>query len=296
MYSRDTGAGPSAGDRDRRMEPRVIAERPTPREFDAFLRRLLEETGFSWAGYRKVRRRLRPRILNRAGALELESPEAYLARVRDDPAERAHLRALLAVTISRFFRDRETWSHLARRGFPLLDDLRANSPGRPALRALSLGCACGEEPYTLRMLWDEERPRARLEVLGVDILEKCLDRARRGSYPPSALRDLPERFRERHFERSPEGWRLRPDLRDGVRFHLLDLLGPTPWPGGAALILARYGPFTYLEDAGRAEVLDRVRRSLLRGGLLVLGARDSLPPGAGDFEDLGGGILRWTDD
>ena len=68
----------------------------------------------------------------------------------------------------------------------------AEAAGRRTLRAWSAGCASGEEPYTLRLLWNftlaRRFPALRLEVVATDTNEHLLDRARR---QPAATRHRP---------------------------------------------------------------------------------------------------------
>ncbi|MGD8394449.1 MAG: DUF5615 family PIN-like protein, partial [Candidatus Eiseniibacteriota bacterium] len=93
---------------------------PAREAFDRQLRALFQAHGYSWRGYRKVRRRLRAPLAARAAALGLPGIDAYLARLASDPAERRRLDALVAIPVSRFFRDREDWRQLAREVFPSL--------------------------------------------------------------------------------------------------------------------------------------------------------------------------------
>ncbi|HVJ94837.1 MAG TPA: CheR family methyltransferase [Labilithrix sp.] len=76
----------------------------------------------------------------------------------------------------------------------------------------SAGCASGEEPYTLAILWHLELADRycdlELEVIATDFDAAVLERAARGSYEPSSLAELPEtwkgaRLRARRRARSP---------------------------------------------------------------------------------------------
>jgi chemotaxis protein methyltransferase CheR len=59
---------------------------------------------------------------------------------------------LCRISISRFHRDRGVFDHLRRVVLPELPR-RAWGRGEGAFRCWSAGCASGEEPYTLMILW-----------------------------------------------------------------------------------------------------------------------------------------------
>jgi chemotaxis protein methyltransferase CheR len=76
---------------------------------------------------------------------------------------------------------------------------------RRAARIWSAGCASGEEPYTLKIIWDREvAPSfsgAAVSIVATDVDEAVLARARRGCFEPTSLRELPAHFIEQAFDR-----------------------------------------------------------------------------------------------
>ncbi|MFH1279148.1 MAG: DUF5615 family PIN-like protein [Candidatus Eisenbacteria bacterium] len=273
---------------------RVVADeragvpRPIERaEFDRFLEDALPLLGFSWRGYRRVRFGLRTRIRRRMADLGIRTLDVYGDRVRRDREERRALRRLLRVTISRFFRDRALWLRFPAVLFPDLVLLAGDGPAR----IWSLGCASGEEPFTLRMVWDREGPAGgALEIMGGDISEDCLARAREGLYPESALHNTPPDYRERYFR--PEGglFRLDRHVTGSVRFERFDW-ADDDWPGPFHGIFARNGMFTYLDGPGRRRASGKIAASLLPGGFLWIGGNERLPEETG-WERTGAGLFR----
>lgn len=255
------------------------------REYDAFLQALFPMLGLSWRGYRRVRLGLRARIRRRMTERGDGTLGAYLVRVRGDREERRLLGAMLNVTISRFFRDRDAWLRLPWALFPELAALAAGG----AVRAWSLGCASGEEPYTLRMMWDVEGPpETPLDLLAGDISEACLARALGGLYPESAVHSMPARYRSRFFR--PDGGLFRLDIAvlRSVRFERFDWRSGE-WPGPFHLVLARNGPFTYLDEGGRCALLERIAAALVPGGFLWIGGNERLP---GVWDEAGPSLYR----
>ncbi len=257
--------------------------------FDDFLRELLSRLDLSWSGYRKPRRHLRSRLVARMAALGIESYAGYLDHVTAHPEEEIRLTEILGVTISRFFRDREDWFHLAETALPALAAL-----GRAA-RAASLGCASGEEPYTLRLLWNERWPAAGLDILAVDVREEVLERARTAAYPPASVHSVPADVLARRFapEATADGtvYRLAPALTAGVRFVRRDFMRE-PLPAPLDLILCRNVAFTYLGAARQRAMAERFAAALRPGGYLMIGGGERLPAATGGLERAGRCLYR----
>ncbi|MEQ8664910.1 MAG: CheR family methyltransferase [Rhodospirillales bacterium] len=95
------------------------------------------------------------------------------------------------------------------------------------LRIWSAGCACGAEPYSLNLLIRSESPHlsesGRLEILGTDISERNLSRARDGVFTAWELRGMSETYRNQAFEPVGKNWRLRDAFTSGVTFSPLNL-------------------------------------------------------------------------
>ncbi len=243
-------------------------------ELVSFLQRVLPGLRLRWEGFRKVRGQVRKRLARRLAALGLADLDAYERWLESHPDERAVLDELCRITISRFYRDRGVWDALATRVVPLL--LERDTP----LRAWSAGCASGEEPYTLALLWHLElaphHAGARLEVLGTDANPRLLERAARACYPRGALRELPAGWSERAFEPAGEELCLRAACRVGVRFEARDLRAAMP-DGPFQLILCRNLAFTYFAPELQREVLARLLSRLAADGCLVIGCHERVP-------------------
>ncbi len=241
----------------------------TSTEFETFLAEALPPLGLCPAACR--RRNIRRRIVRRMESAGIHEFPRYADLVRGDPAEREALRSLLVVTISRFFRNANVFRLLSREILP-----RMAAGGRP-VDAWSAGCASGEEPYSLRIAW-ENLPgnTTALRILATDIDEASLSRAAAGSYPESSLREVPEALRRRHFVREGESYRLLEEVIRSVSFRRIDLLGGGS-PGRFDLILCRNAAFTYFGPQERRTVAAMLGASLEDGGFLVLGRTEGLP-------------------
>jgi chemotaxis protein methyltransferase CheR len=239
--------------------------------FDAFLRDAFRRSDLSWAGFRRVRRSLRAPVARRMREIGVAGYGAYLTYIDEHPEEAARLGAILTVPITRFFRDREDWRVLAREAFPTIV-ARAREAGRVA-RALSIGCASGEEPYTLRLLW---HPTVPLDVVALDVRDDLLERARNGLYSPSSVHSVPPEILARAFTREGKMFRLERSVVDGVRFVRRDLSEPLP-AGPWDIISCRNLVLTYLGRARQEATMNRVAAALEPGGFLMVGGNERLP-------------------
>ncbi|WP_240359284.1 CheR family methyltransferase [Pyxidicoccus trucidator] len=243
-----------------------------------------------WDGFRRVRGQVCKRLGRRLQALGLSGAAAYRARLEADPGEWDVLDSLCRVTISRFYRDARVFDVLRDDLLPaILETLRAR--GGSTFRAWSAGCASGEEPYTVAVLFrlglQPRFPEARLELLATDADEALLARARRGCYPRGALRELPSEWATRAFPESTPEPCVAPAYREGVTFLRQDLRAALP-DGLFHLVLCRNVAFTYFAPALQREVLARLVARLVPGGLLVIGGHESLPEHGRDLERAAG--------
>jgi chemotaxis protein methyltransferase CheR len=244
---------------------------------DDEFRQLLMHLGRPWNGFRKVRKGVKKRVRRHMQAMGCTGMDAYLDLLKRNPEARDTCQRCLTVTISRFFRDRRLWDHLYARVLP---ELITRFPER--LTAWSAGCANGEEPYTLAMIWEAlAAPRLTapaMDILATDADPSCIQRAETGQYPQSSFREMPEDFRNRWFHRSAGGrcWQIDAYLRRRIRWKVHQLLEDPP-AGRFQLILLRNNLLTYYQGPGMIAAMERIAAALTDGGLLVLGSHERLP-------------------
>jgi chemotaxis protein methyltransferase CheR len=248
------------------------------RDCVAFLQWALPQANLRWPGFRKVRGQVCKRLKRRMNELGLEDFAAYRARLRADATEWVHFDACCRITISRFFRNARVFETLRRDVLPEIGACAARAE-RDA-RVWSAGCASGEEPYTLKILWDLEVARAfpevSLSVVGTDIDEAMLARARAGYFAAASLRELPPHLVDQAFDQAGSRFCFMPRHRFGIEFRRQDLR--TEMPALAFdLILCRYLAFTYFAMPLQVELRDRMVDRLSAHGYLVVGTHERLP-------------------
>ena len=244
----------------------------------AFLQWALPHLDMRWTGFRKVRGQVCKRIKRRLKELGLGGYSAYRQLLETNSEEWRVLDECCHITISRFFRDRDVFELLRKRILPEMAHNAARE-GRP-VRIWSAGCASGEEPYTLKILWDLEVAPAcsgvSLIILATDIDETMLKRAREGCFEEPSLHDLPPHLVASAFDRATDRFCVRPQHREGITFLFQDLRSEMP-SEDFDLILNRYVAFTYFALPLQRQILRRMLDHLLPLGYLVIGKHERLP-------------------
>ncbi|HYB73795.1 MAG TPA: CheR family methyltransferase [Candidatus Sulfotelmatobacter sp.] len=251
-----------------------------------FLQWCLPKLRLRWPGFRKVRRQVCRRIDRRIAALGLRDLPAYRAYLEGHPAEWRVLDALCRISISRFYRDKGVFQCLERDVLP--DLARAVAlRGEADVRCWSAGCAAGEEPYTLAVLWRlrlaHQFPALGLKILATDADPHAIERAVEGCFPAGNLKELPEELLAAALVPAAHGFRVREAFRAPVTFLEQDLRVAAP-DERFHLVLCRNLAFTYFDDALQRETLRRIEERLSLEGALVIGRRERLPEGASGFE------------
>jgi chemotaxis protein methyltransferase CheR len=232
-----------------------------------------------WPGFRKVRRQVCKRIDRRMKALGLTDIDEYQDFLETHADEWATLDSLCRITISRFNRDKGVFATLTDAVLPeLIRNISAG--GGDTLRAWSAGCASGEEPYTLAILWQTElRPRfpdRKLEITATDSDAQMLTRASEARYAFGSLKELPADLRERVFTRQDDSYLLGAGYRRDVTFLEQDVREVQP-AGPFDLVLCRNLVFTYFDDGLQAGLLSRIIDSMADAAALIIGIHENLP-------------------
>jgi chemotaxis protein methyltransferase CheR len=238
----------------------------------------LPQLHLRWQGFRRVRRQVCRRVDRRLRELGLPDADSYRSYLQTHPAEWRELDELCRVTSSRFHRNRGVFAFLEQEVLPAL------AHRRDELAAWSAGCASGEEPYTLVLLWQLELAAARfpgvqLHVLATDVDEAVLRRAHEARYHASSLKELPTAWRAA-FSPCGDSFELLPEYRRAVVFRRHDVRSGAP-DGPFDLVFCRNLAFTYFDEELQHEVCDVLAGCLRPGGALVVGAHETLPASAG---------------
>ncbi len=244
----------------------------------SFMQWALPRLSMRWQGFRHVRRQVCRRLHKRLIALQLDDVAQYRNLLAGGTAEAewARLDSLCRISISRFYRDKGIYRRLERELLPRLQD-QVLARGERRLKIWSVGCASGEEPYTLALMcaFTPAASRCQVDIVATDAGSHLLARARRACYPPSSLRELPKDWHVA-FEARDDEFCLQSNYRTAMKFAEQDIRQRSI-VGTFELILCRNLVFTYFVPALQIKIARRLADALVPGGLLLLGAHESLP-------------------
>jgi chemotaxis protein methyltransferase CheR len=239
-----------------------------------------------WEGFRKVRGQVCKRIDRRMRELGSADAAAYRLFLENRADEWAVLDSLCRVTISRFYRDREVFRFLEQVVLVKLSE-EAMARGEGELRCWSIGCASGEEPYTLAMLWDLGTglrfPSLCVRILATDADTTMIGRAEEGCYGQSSIRGLPCAWKTRAFSLRGDRYCVNNEEHEKVEFVVQDIRREVS-ENMFHLILCRNVAFTYFDIGLQQDILARLGEKLLPNGALVIGSHESLPAGYRGFK------------
>jgi chemotaxis protein methyltransferase CheR len=187
-----------------------------------------------------------------------------------------------------FFRHPAQLELLRDRILPELDAQRRMA-GRGALVVWNAACSTGEETWTLALLAGEpdDDSAIPLSILATDLSEPALAKARSGTYDRlhglDSFRAIPPWAIGHFHDRDASAWRVRDEVRRGVSFLRHNLLDPPPL-AAADLIVCR-NTLIYFDAAANHRVQNNLAAALRPGGVLLLGAADTLRASS-EFEPI----------
>jgi chemotaxis protein methyltransferase CheR len=243
--------------------------------YDTILRILKKLRGFNLDIYKNkcIKRRIAIRIRKTGCASAREYGELLMS----DAGEPDLLVKVLTIHVSQFFRNPSTFEKLREEIFPYLFS-RCESAGRDSLKLWSVGCAGGEEPYSIALILKESfaspMTRTRVSILATDVDQEVLETAQTGVYREERLVDVPPETRERWFTPEEGNFRLAQEVKDMVTFRRSDLFDIDSLTD-SDLILCR-NVLIYLERDHQVKILKRFAEALHGGGVLVLGKAETL--------------------
>jgi chemotaxis methyl-accepting protein methylase len=253
-----------------------LAEYPTisDEEFPRWERWIENATGIVLHGRKHVLEQgIYPRLLA-CGISSLEEYRRILDFGQSGGLEKAALIDQLTVKDSNFFRNEQAMNAV---GDYLLRLSREVEKEDYELRVWSVGCAMGQEAYSLAMIAAEmfQYTDQRWQVLGTDISPTAVMHARHGVYNDKQMAPVSSARKMRFFEQAESGWAVEPGLQQQVRFGISNLreLDKCPYRGQDVIFCQNV--LIYFREDMVQHMLDQFIERLNPGGLLVLGAGEA---------------------
>jgi two-component system CheB/CheR fusion protein len=256
--------------------PPAPVPRPTHDEGEVALRDVLVflrmRTGCDFSYYKRAT--ILRRIARRMQVNSVEDLPGYLSFLRTHPGEAGALLQDMLISVTNFFRDRESFEALEAHIPSLFEDKDHND----SIRVWVPACATGEEAYSIAILLLEhartlEGPPS-LQIFACDLDGESIQAARAGLYPETIAADVSEERLRQFFVKEHRGYRVRREVREMVLFATHDLLKDAPF-SRMDLISCR-NLLIYLNHDAQNRVFDLIHFALRPDGRLFLGASEAV--------------------
>ena len=239
-------------------------------------------TGHDFSSYKRAT--VMRRVLRRMQVCRVTNLVDYADLLQDTPDEVRKLFADLLISVTMFFRDERPFEQLQHQAIePLFDEI-----GEDGIRAWVVGCATGEEAYSIAILILEEAERRALhvpvQIFASDLDEKALATGREGRYPRSIETSVSKERLDRFFVDEGTHYRVRKEVRDTILFTPHSILKDPPFTR-LDLVSCR-NLLIYLERSLQAQVYSVFHYSLKPGRILFLGSAETVDTGSDLFSPI----------
>ncbi|AHX12069.1 chemotaxis protein CheR [Dyella jiangningensis] len=251
-------------------------------EVELFVRGLKLRYGYDFSQYAPAS--LKRRVLQLVQSQHVGTVSELTSRLLHEPGFLDTVLEGLSVPVSEMFRDPEVFRALREQVFPVLASY-------PQINIWQAGCAHGQEVYSLAILLEEAGLYERTQIYATDFNESALRHAQEGIYPAKEAQLWSRNYLAAggshsladYYSARYELIKLDQRLRRHVTFANHNLVTDEVFCE-AHMVMCR-NVLIYFSDPLQDRTIALFRDSLVRGGFLCLGTRESLDfaPSAADF-------------
>ena len=226
---------------------------------------------------------LEKKIRCRVNTLGIQNHNQYLNILATVPDEQLLLSKELGNSHSEFFRNSATFSALEQIIIPQIYEGKGENHSQE-IRIWSAGCASGQEPYSLAMLFDyyneSQTHRINYRIFATDNSAKELEKAQSGNYELKTVKNTRLELAERYMNRTGNIFTINSTLKEKIIFSNYDLLDvnssspPSSIYGDFDLIMCCNVLYYYKPEIQKA-MLQKIYRSLNKGGFFVTGEAEA---------------------
>ena len=243
-------------------------------EYVLWLALLEKRTGITLPELRKSF--LLSKLSIRMQELGINEYKSYFAYVNHGKAGRVEWEILvdrLTVHETRFFRDTQALEFIQH---AYLEKINFNN-NSPSMNIWSVGCATGEEPYSLMMFIDkymaDKNEKCYLAVTASDISHDALAIGKKAVYHQNRFTNVPDEYFENYLESTDKDhYLVKESLRKRICFNRLNLIKINESSVGMMNLIICQNVLIYFKRETRLTILNQLVEHLLPDGLLILGA------------------------
>ena len=242
-------------------------------EIDLLLEAIQRRYGYDFRDY--ARASLRRKVRAIAATVGVEQISELVPRLIHEPQLFAGVVGTFSTPVTEMFRDPPFFRYLRETIVPYLKTW-------PYVRIWLAGCATGEEVYSLAILLKEEGIYERCTLFATDFIDASLRRAQAGIYPLRNMKTNIANYQQSggrshfadYYHADYDAVIMDASLRQNITFANHNLVTDGVF-SEVHLVLCR-NVLIYFNTPLQKRVLTLFHDSLLRGGFLALGSKESL--------------------
>lgn len=247
----------------------------TASEFKKIARLIYDRTGIHLSDAKLTL--LSNRLRRRLRVLGLDGFASYYDLLLDEARcseELPHFLSAVTTNETYFFRNERLWKFFREQWIPEIVELKK---GKKSIQIWSAASSSGEEAYTAAICLREgllDFSSWRVSVVGSDISQDMIDRARAGVYNDYAVAKIPPGTLRKWFDKRDEHFVLKDSIRSMVSFKFHNLREPFG-TSGVDLVFLR-NVLMYFDMEMKKRVLVNVAGAIAPGGRLIVGDVDPI--------------------
>ena len=227
---------------------------------------VMKEYNINLSAYKS--NQLHRRILSLMSRVGVNSVEEYIELLKRDKEQKQKFLDFITINVTEFFRNPEIFEELKSK---MLKELLPNNKD---LKIWSAACSIGAEPYSVGIILDSIAPSGRHKILATDIDNTILERARRGEYVDSEIKNVKKDQLDKYFKLQGDRYLIDSKIKSMVTFKKHDLILDS-YEKDFDLIICRNVVIYFNQDVKDA-IYKKFSSSLKKGGLLFVGATESI--------------------
>ncbi len=241
--------------------------------------------GFDFRNYAEAS--LRRRINKCMMEEDVKTVSAFQDKIIHDPACMERFLLTISIDVSSMFRDPGFYQSFRTKIVPLLRSY-------PFIRVWHVGCAAGEEVYSMAILLEEEGLYAKSRLYATDMNEAVIAKARDGIFSAKLMQEYTDNYIRAGGQRSfseyytakYENAIMRPSLQKNIVWAKHNLVTDHSFNEFHVIICRNV--MIYFNRLLQARVHELIYESLATGGFLGLGKKESLKfaPYENCYEDV----------
>ncbi|MCF6148617.1 MAG: PAS domain S-box protein [Candidatus Kuenenia sp.] len=234
---------------------------------------LLTKTGHNFSHYKK--NTVARRVEKRMSQSNIKSISKYISLLQQNPSEINALFRELLITVTCFFREMENDFVLKEKVF---SEILKNKSAGDTVRIWVPGCATGEEPYSIAMLFSEyleaiQQP-LKIQIFATDINENAIRFARAALYPLDRISHVSPARLERFFHKKNHSFAINDRIREMVIFSYHNLIKDPPF--SRIDLISCKNLLIYFDATLQEKLLPLFFYILRPNGFLLLGKSESI--------------------